>query len=78
MESIRKCYGFPNEIDVSANGSKGLSIGWKDNVSIQLKSFSCSHIDVKIQDEGDLGDLQVSMVHLLSIKEAHHGIYYEG
>lgn len=49
MELIRRVFGFPNDVDVSDVGSKGgISLGWKDDSNIQLKSFSNSHIDVLI------------------------------
>ncbi|KAK5775962.1 hypothetical protein PVK06_043918 [Gossypium arboreum] len=51
MESVRLKYGFENGIDVGAVGSKGsLSLGWKGNSLIRLKSFSSFHIDVDVQD----------------------------
>lgn len=37
---------------MGALGSKGgLSLGWKGNSLIQLKSFSSSHIDVEVHDD---------------------------
>lgn len=51
MESMRLKCGFENGIDVGAVGSKGgLSLGWKENSLIRLKSFSSFHIDVDVQD----------------------------
>ncbi|KAH1080052.1 hypothetical protein J1N35_019813 [Gossypium stocksii] len=51
MELVRVKCGFPNGIDVSTCGSKGgLSLGWKGNNLISLRSFSTSRIDVDIQD----------------------------
>lgn len=40
-------------IDVSANGSRrGLLLGLKGNLSVSLQSFSSSHIDAKIREDG--------------------------
>lgn len=52
MELIKRSCGFLNGIDVSVIGSKGgLSLGWKEDVKIQLKSFSNSHIDVEVTND---------------------------
>lgn len=52
MQRIRKKCGYENSIDVGAEGSKGgLTLGWKGNLKVELKSFSRSHIDAKIQEE---------------------------
>lgn len=52
MEAVRLKCGFENGIDIGALGSKkGLSLDWKGNSLIQLKSFSSSHINVEIQDD---------------------------
>ncbi|KAG8480478.1 hypothetical protein CXB51_024631 [Gossypium anomalum] len=51
IESVRLKYGFENRIDVGAVGSKdGLSLRWKENSLISLKSFSSFHIDVDVHD----------------------------
>ncbi|MBA0753339.1 hypothetical protein Gogos_021872, partial [Gossypium gossypioides] len=51
MESVRLKCGFENGIDVGAIGTKwGLSLGWKGNTLVKLKSFSSFHIDVEVQD----------------------------
>ncbi|KAA3476340.1 reverse transcriptase [Gossypium australe] len=51
MEKVRQKCGFVNGIDIGAMGSKGgLSLGWKGNSLINLKSFSSYHIDVEVQD----------------------------
>ncbi|GMI65482.1 hypothetical protein HRI_000217500 [Hibiscus trionum] len=51
MAKVRRSYGFPNGIDVSARGrSGGLSLGWKGNSSVSLQSFSVRHIDMVIED----------------------------
>lgn len=51
MDRIRRKCGFINEIYVSAEGSReGLSLGWKDELKISLKSFSKSQIDVHMNE----------------------------
>ncbi|KAA3469858.1 reverse transcriptase [Gossypium australe] len=41
------------QVEVDADGSRGgLCLGWNNGCTIQLKSYSVSHIDVEI-DEGD-------------------------
>ncbi|KAA3486163.1 reverse transcriptase [Gossypium australe] len=51
MELVRMKCGFENGIDVGAIGTKGgLSLAWKGNYLVNLKSFSSFHIDVEIQD----------------------------
>ncbi|KAA3468935.1 reverse transcriptase [Gossypium australe] len=51
MEKVRLKCGFENGIDIGAIGSRGgLSLGWKGNSLVSLKSFSSLHIDVEIQD----------------------------
>ncbi|GMI76000.1 hypothetical protein HRI_001269300 [Hibiscus trionum] len=54
MEKLRKFCGFNNGIDVSARGrSGGLSLGWKANCNVSLRSFSDRHIDVSFTDDLD-------------------------
>lgn len=49
MAQVRTRCGFSNGIDVDAHGSRGgLSIGWKDDVLIQLQSYSTNHMDVVV------------------------------
>ncbi|KAA3475297.1 reverse transcriptase [Gossypium australe] len=51
MEAVRLKCGFENVIDIGALGSKGgLSLGWKGNSLIRLKSFSSFHINVEVCD----------------------------
>ncbi|KAG8474111.1 hypothetical protein CXB51_033599 [Gossypium anomalum] len=51
MEKIRRSCGFLNGIDVEADGScGGLSLAWKGEIMVQLRSFSKSHIDVMITE----------------------------
>ncbi|KAG8475094.1 hypothetical protein CXB51_032030 [Gossypium anomalum] len=51
-----KC-DFENGIDVGAVGSKGgLSLEWKENSLVSLRSFSSFHIDVEIHDN-ERGDV---------------------
>ncbi|KAA3459012.1 reverse transcriptase [Gossypium australe] len=52
MEKVRLKCGFENGIDIGAMGSRGgLSLGWRGNSLINLKSFSFYHIDVEVQDK---------------------------
>ncbi|MBA0777488.1 hypothetical protein Gotri_005501 [Gossypium trilobum] len=52
MERIRKSCKFGNKIDVGANGSRGgLSLGWNKGISVTLRSFFHSHIDVEVKKE---------------------------
>ncbi|PPS12054.1 hypothetical protein GOBAR_AA08589 [Gossypium barbadense] len=45
-----KC-GFENGIEIGAIGTKGgLSLEWKENSLVMLKSFSSFHIDVEVND----------------------------
>ncbi|KAA3461526.1 reverse transcriptase [Gossypium australe] len=51
MEKVRMRCGFSNGIDIDANGTRGgLSLAWKEDLSVTLKSFSSSHIDVMVKD----------------------------
>ncbi|PPS05586.1 hypothetical protein GOBAR_AA15063 [Gossypium barbadense] len=51
MEKVRLKCGFVNGIDIDAIGSKGcLSLGWKSNELVRLKSYSSFHIDIEVQD----------------------------
>ncbi|GMJ02632.1 hypothetical protein HRI_003932400 [Hibiscus trionum] len=54
MAQIRRRCGFINGIDVDAVGrSGGLSIGWRNNCDVSLRSYSQRHIDVLINDDAD-------------------------
>lgn len=54
MVRIRQSCDFPNGFEVDSMDSQGgLSLGWKHNVSVTLRSFSGSHIDVLITDDWD-------------------------
>ncbi|XP_016706908.2 uncharacterized protein [Gossypium hirsutum] len=51
MELVRLKCGFENGIDIGPVGTKGgLSLGWKGNMLVKLKSFSSYHIDVEVHD----------------------------
>ncbi|MBA0597784.1 hypothetical protein Gorai_007575 [Gossypium raimondii] len=51
MERIRLRCGFQFGIDVPAIGTYcGVSLGWKEEISVSLRSFSNNHIDVDIDD----------------------------
>ncbi|KAA3471358.1 reverse transcriptase [Gossypium australe] len=57
MEMVRLKCSFENGIEVGAIGSKGgLSLGWKGNSLVSLKSFSSFHIDAEIHDN-DCGEV---------------------
>ncbi|KAL4310577.1 hypothetical protein GQ457_01G015360 [Hibiscus cannabinus] len=52
MEKIRRLCGFPNGLDVSSIGrGGGLSIGWKEDCNVTLRSYSDRHIDIFIEDD---------------------------
>ncbi|KAA3464780.1 reverse transcriptase [Gossypium australe] len=54
MESIKRQCGFMNGIEADAIGSKGgLSLGWREGLSLTLKSYSKSHIDVEVEEENE-------------------------
>lgn len=53
MESVRRKLGFNNGLDVSTEALKrGLSMAWKGNFVVSLRSYSHNHIDVDVLDEG--------------------------
>lgn len=53
IEKIRVSYGFFNGIDVSSEGTRGgLCLAWRNDINVQLQSYSKRHIDVII-DEGE-------------------------
>lgn len=52
MKKVRKSCGFLNEIDVEEEGScGGLRLAWKGDITVNLRSFSKSHIDVMIKEK---------------------------
>ncbi|GMI69890.1 hypothetical protein HRI_000658300 [Hibiscus trionum] len=54
MEGVRKSCGFINGIDVASNGrSGGLSLAWKNNSKVQVRSYSNRHIDVIFEEDLD-------------------------
>lgn len=56
MEQVRRKCGFCNGIDNDNVGSKGgLSLGWKNNSLVSLKSYSKYHIDAYTHDN-EIGD----------------------
>ncbi|KAK8983247.1 hypothetical protein V6N11_057995 [Hibiscus sabdariffa] len=68
MERIRRKCGFSQGVDISSNGSSGgLSIGWKDTVSISIRSFSLHHIDIFVLNERDFNEI-------LSLNEKKGGL----
>lgn len=51
MEKVQRIYGFNSGIEVGANESRGgLCLSWKDDVVVQLQSYSKSHIDVFVKE----------------------------
>ncbi|KAK5812412.1 hypothetical protein PVK06_027842 [Gossypium arboreum] len=51
MEKVRLKCGFANVLDVGAFRSKGgLSISWKEEYMVQLRSFSANHINVDVKE----------------------------
>ncbi|MBA0653740.1 hypothetical protein Goklo_020879 [Gossypium klotzschianum] len=53
MEKVRRSYGLLNRIDVEVKGYRGrLCLAWKADISVNLRSFSKSHIDVTLKEEG--------------------------
>lgn len=47
-------WGFHNGLDIDSKGScGGLCLGWKEGVSISLKSLSKNYIDVMVNDDSD-------------------------
>lgn len=53
MATVRRKCGFREGIDVDSDGrSGGLSMGWIDSYKISLRSYSRSHIDVIVEDDG--------------------------
>lgn len=54
MEGVKKKCRYPNGIDVEVVSTRGsLSLGWKDGLMVNLRSFSASHIDVVIINGDD-------------------------
>ncbi|MBA0811218.1 hypothetical protein Gohar_003142, partial [Gossypium harknessii] len=52
MEKVRRRCGFVNGIDLGAKVSRGgLCLAWKGEITIKLRSFSKSHIDVLIKED---------------------------
>ncbi|KAA3477623.1 reverse transcriptase [Gossypium australe] len=50
MEKVRRSCGFPNGIEVGAEGSRGgLCLAWKKAINVTLRNFSKNHIDGKIK-----------------------------
>lgn len=57
VEKVRRNFGFLNRIDIEVEGSRGgLSLAWKGEITVQLRSFSKSHIDVMITEENGQED----------------------
>ncbi|KAA3455040.1 reverse transcriptase [Gossypium australe] len=52
MEGVRRKYGFTNGIDVEAEGSRGgLSLVWKGDIDVTIRSYSKWHIDAIVGGE---------------------------
>ncbi|GMJ07053.1 hypothetical protein HRI_004374500 [Hibiscus trionum] len=55
MEKVRRHCGFMFGIDVPALGTRGgLSIGWKNECDVSLRSYSQWHIDIEIKEESGI------------------------
>lgn len=51
MDRVGKSYGFVNGIKVSSEGTRGgLCLGWRNDIDVNLQSFSKSHINVIVED----------------------------
>ncbi|GMI95766.1 hypothetical protein HRI_003245900 [Hibiscus trionum] len=54
MEGVRKLCGYSNGIDVASNGrSGGLSLAWKTNSQVKVRSYSNRYIDVIFEEDID-------------------------
>ncbi|GMJ01875.1 hypothetical protein HRI_003856700 [Hibiscus trionum] len=54
MEKVRKLLGFPNGVDVAAVGrSGGLSMAWRSSCRVAVRSYSCRHIDIMVEDDSN-------------------------
>lgn len=63
MENVRRKCGFLYGLDVDAVGSRGgLSLCWKQDCSVSLRSYSQNHVDVDILKAHYVGGLSVSTV----------------
>ncbi|MBA0851998.1 hypothetical protein Goshw_030374, partial [Gossypium schwendimanii] len=50
MESVHRRCGFSSGFEVSTKGSRGgLSLAWRDDITVILKSYLVCHIDVDVQ-----------------------------
>ncbi|MBA0696429.1 hypothetical protein Goari_002980, partial [Gossypium aridum] len=53
MEIIRRRCRFTNGLEVGAVGTRGeIYLAWREEVQVNLKTLSTSHIDVLIKEEG--------------------------
>ncbi|KAA3488794.1 reverse transcriptase [Gossypium australe] len=51
MKRVRRSCGFNSGIEVEADGSRGgLSLAWKSDIGVTLRSFSKWHIDVLVRE----------------------------
>ncbi|GMI78310.1 hypothetical protein HRI_001500300 [Hibiscus trionum] len=77
MKKVRRKCGFIFGIDIPSTGTSGeLSIGWKPDCDVSLRSYSRSHIDIEIkEDNAEKGDLQASVAALKRDIGASHGDY---
>lgn len=61
MEKLHKNDEFVHDIKVMADGTKGcLSLSWKVEIFVKLRSFSSNYIDVEI--EGDVDSEKWKMI----------------
>ncbi|KAA3488997.1 reverse transcriptase [Gossypium australe] len=51
MEKVRRSCGVSNGIDIDADGTRGsLSLAWKEDLIVTLRSFSKNHIDAMVKE----------------------------
>lgn len=54
MEKIKCKCGYINGIDVDSNGRSGcLSMGWKSDYKVSLRSYSRRHINTMIDEDSE-------------------------
>ncbi|KAA3466680.1 reverse transcriptase [Gossypium australe] len=57
MERVRRRCGFMCGVEVEAEGSRGgLCLAWKEDIQVNLRSFSKWRIDVIIKEDDMLGE----------------------
>lgn len=56
IKRVTKKFGYDCGIEIGVDGShKGLALAWKENITVDLRSFSAHHVDVVvIENDGSL------------------------